>query len=149
MGPSLVLTRIRYAKMAAIVVRLFSPPAGLEEVKDWLASVVSLLGKKSTRMDSSSLNYFITLHSRFKVLTETNEMGDLEVLPEKDGNGDGKEPIRIFTNMWKENYQQYLDESLLNSIPEIIITRLYVSGGSGGGGSTGPGIGSTESGGSK
>ena len=38
MGPSLVLTRIRYAEMAAIVIRLFSPPAGLEEVKDWLAS---------------------------------------------------------------------------------------------------------------
>ena len=51
-----------------------------------------------------------------------------QVLPEV-GQVDDKEPVRIYTSMWKENYQQYLDDALLNSIPEIIVTRLYESGG--------------------
>lgn len=97
-----------------------------ENLAQWFVGINENLGKKSTRADGSCLNYFITLNSRFKVMTETMEMSDLEVLPEEDAK-ESHSPIRIFTSLCKDHYEQYLDETFLSSIPELIITRLFQS----------------------
>lgn len=94
------------------------------DLTKWFSLILDRVEQKSTKTDNAVLNYFITLHSRFKVM-ETMEMSDLEVLPEEDSDKTTEtQPIRIFTILNRDHYEQFLDSGCLNNIPELIITKL-------------------------